>query len=92
MRNCFQCPSCYNTLTVITGEIPAAATAKPPAGTTAPAPTTMYYLACSTCRWDSREINLTFDRPTGLAGNVCTTIHFVFSDQYTYDKCYCCCC
>ncbi|KAI8055059.1 dynactin p62 family-domain-containing protein [Syncephalis plumigaleata] len=76
MRNCFQCPSCYNTLTVITGEVPATTTAKQATGTAAaaaaaaPASTAVYYLSCSTCRWDSREINLTFERPTGLAAQI----------------------
>ncbi|KAI9595670.1 dynactin p62 family-domain-containing protein [Syncephalis fuscata] len=67
MRNCFQCPSCYNTLTVTAEEQSAAGASA--AGTAQPV-ATGYYLACSTCRWDSREVQLTFERPTGLAAQI----------------------
>lgn len=35
---------------------PAASAGEPP-----------FYLACAFCRWDSKEVGITFDKPTGLA-------------------------
>ncbi|KAL8279040.1 hypothetical protein RQP46_008498 [Phenoliferia psychrophenolica] len=63
-RNCFQCPSCTHTLAVVSSDpdpsLPlssaAASAGEPP-----------YYLSCTFCRWDSKEVGITFDKPTGLA-------------------------
>ncbi|KAL1921790.1 uncharacterized protein VTP21DRAFT_10432 [Calcarisporiella thermophila] len=68
-RNCFMCPICQNTLSVLaTNEAPQTSQGGSPgsaqSATVAAGP---YYLHCGVCRWDSREIDLTFERPTGLA-------------------------
>ncbi|GAA5983198.1 hypothetical protein JCM11641_006845 [Rhodosporidiobolus odoratus] len=63
-RNCFQCPQCDHTLSVVASDpdpnIPlntaAASVGDPP-----------YFLTCNFCRWDSKEVGITFEKPTGLA-------------------------
>ncbi|CBQ71651.1 related to dynactin subunit p62 [Sporisorium reilianum SRZ2] len=67
-RNCFECPCCQHTLSVVASDLnaqtarsldptdPAASQGEPP-----------YYLACSFCRWDSKSIDLVFEKPTGLS-------------------------
>ncbi|KAI7867827.1 dynactin p62 family-domain-containing protein [Spinellus fusiger] len=59
-RNCFQCPICQNTLSVVAAHEPTT----PSAATTAAGP---YFLACNVCRWNSQEIGMTFEKPTSLA-------------------------
>ncbi|KAI8889768.1 hypothetical protein K501DRAFT_266554 [Backusella circina FSU 941] len=59
-RNCFQCPICQNTLSVVAAQEPT--TAGP-----GPGP---YFLACNVCRWSSQEIDMTFEKPTSLACKV----------------------
>ncbi|CAO0792930.1 unnamed protein product [Mucor circinelloides] len=59
-RNCFQCPICQNTLSVVAAQEPTQLSALGPA----PGP---YFLACNVCRWNSQEINMTFEKPTSLA-------------------------
>ncbi|ORY50881.1 hypothetical protein BCR33DRAFT_497613 [Rhizoclosmatium globosum] len=49
-RNCFECPTCLNTLTVVSALDGGA----------------VHYLACGVCRWESVEVGIKFDRPTGL--------------------------
>lgn len=62
------CPNCRNTLTVVpsdppdngdsrTSPIVATALGEPP-----------FFLYCNHCRWDSAEVGITFEKPTGLAG------------------------
>ncbi|KAI5476409.1 hypothetical protein MNV49_007787 [Pseudohyphozyma bogoriensis] len=66
-RNCFQCPQCTHTLSVVASDpdpsIPltsaAASVGEPP-----------YHLQCSFCRWDSKEVGIEFEKPTGLAGQL----------------------
>ncbi|TFK52164.1 hypothetical protein OE88DRAFT_1627825 [Heliocybe sulcata] len=69
-RNCFLCPNCRNTLSVVpsdppeTGDtristIPINAVGEPP-----------FFLYCNHCRWDSAEVGITFDKPTGLAAQL----------------------
>ncbi|EJC98928.1 uncharacterized protein FOMMEDRAFT_161120 [Fomitiporia mediterranea MF3/22] len=61
-RNCFQCPLCRNTLSTVpsdpvSGILPSGATpGEPP-----------FLLYCNNCRWDSAEVGITFEKPTGLA-------------------------
>ncbi|GAA5814736.1 hypothetical protein MFLAVUS_008238 [Mucor flavus] len=59
-RNCFQCPICQNTLSVVAAQEQAQVTSSGPA----PGP---YFLACNVCRWSSQEIDMTFEKPTSLA-------------------------
>ncbi|RIA96432.1 dynactin p62 family-domain-containing protein [Glomus cerebriforme] len=68
-RNCFQCPICQNTLSVLPSSEP-----QPPPSPISPTtvPTVSatgapYYLSCGVCRWDSQEIGMTFEKATGLA-------------------------
>ena len=65
-RNCFLCPNCRNTLSVVPSDpadaddgrsLGANAVGEPP-----------FFLYCSFCRWDSAEVDITFEKPTGLAG------------------------
>ncbi|KAI8338322.1 dynactin p62 family-domain-containing protein [Choanephora cucurbitarum] len=56
-RNCFQCPICQNTLSVVAAQEPTQMSATGPA----PGP---YFLACNVCRWNSKEIDMTFEKPT----------------------------
>ncbi|KAI8150326.1 dynactin p62 family-domain-containing protein [Fennellomyces sp. T-0311] len=58
-RNCFQCPICQNTLSVV------AAQEATPSST--PASAGPYFLSCNVCRWNSKEIGMTFEKPTSLA-------------------------
>ncbi|KAF9562592.1 dynactin p62 [Agrocybe pediades] len=68
-RNCFMCPNCRNTLSVVpsdppdTGDsrvsIPISALNEPP-----------FFLYCNHCRWDSAEVGITFEKPTGLAAQL----------------------
>ncbi|KAF9419122.1 hypothetical protein BGZ94_009516, partial [Podila epigama] len=60
-RNCFECPICQNTLSVVSEDPNASLFA---ATTTAAG---QYHLACNMCQWNSQEIGMTFDKPTGLA-------------------------
>lgn len=63
-RNCFQCPQCVHTLSVVASDpdpsIPlntaAASVGEPP-----------YFLTCTFCGWNSKEVGITFEKPTGLA-------------------------
>ncbi|KAI7905113.1 dynactin p62 family-domain-containing protein [Cokeromyces recurvatus] len=59
-RNCFQCPICQNTLSVVAAQEPtqisSIGSGQGP-----------YFLACNVCRWNSQEINMTFEKPTSLA-------------------------
>ncbi|KEI39948.1 uncharacterized protein L969DRAFT_93778 [Mixia osmundae IAM 14324] len=57
-RHCFECPQCITTLSVVAHDL----------GRSSAEPT--YILVCSFCKWDSTEIDLIFDKPTGLAGQM----------------------
>ncbi|KAJ1531218.1 hypothetical protein HK096_007593 [Nowakowskiella sp. JEL0078] len=71
-RNCFECPICCNTLSVVSVYDPNATSSS---GRDSPAfsrgssaqTANVHYLSCGVCRWDSLEVGLKFDRPTGLA-------------------------
>lgn len=57
-RNCFLCPVCSHTCSVTGTE--------PPLGSTSAADPP-YWLWCQACKWDSKQVGITFERPTGLA-------------------------
>ncbi|PWN48269.1 hypothetical protein IE53DRAFT_412453 [Violaceomyces palustris] len=63
-RNCFLCPSCTHTLSVVATDPPQD---PDPASTSASLGEPPYYLSCSFCKWDSKAVGLTFDKPTGLS-------------------------
>jgi dynactin 4 len=62
------CPNCRNTLSVVPSDpqesadgrisSTASASGEPP-----------FLLYCNHCRWDSADVGITFEKPTGLAGN-----------------------
>ncbi|KAI8324760.1 dynactin p62 [Martensiomyces pterosporus] len=56
-RNCFQCPVCTHTLSVVEGE-DGSGGGKP------------FSLACSVCFWDSRIIGWAFEKATGISGQI----------------------
>ncbi|KAF9431293.1 hypothetical protein BGZ76_000474 [Entomortierella beljakovae] len=60
-RNCFECPLCQNTLSVVSED--------PDAGQFVSASSAFgqYHLVCHVCQWNSQTINMTFEKPTGLA-------------------------
>ncbi|KAI8893654.1 dynactin p62 family-domain-containing protein [Globomyces pollinis-pini] len=64
-RNCFKCPICISPLLVIANS------------TNDNVPVTGHILACVYCGWDSNEIGLVFERPTGLTAQ----IHKLDSDR-----------
>ncbi|CAG8511656.1 12928_t:CDS:2 [Acaulospora morrowiae] len=64
-RNCFQCPICQNTLSVVASSEPPLA--NPPAALNMTPTGAPYFLSCGVCRWDSQEIGMTFEKATGLA-------------------------
>ncbi|KAJ1677101.1 hypothetical protein EV182_006872, partial [Spiromyces aspiralis] len=59
-RNCFECPVCTHVLTVMEA-------ARHPSEDSATKP---FYLACTVCYWDSREIGWTFERAMGLSAQI----------------------
>jgi len=64
-RNCFMCPNCRNTLSVVPSDPPDADDGRSNLSTVGEPP---FFLYCSYCRWDSAEVGITFEKPTGLAG------------------------
>lgn len=68
-RNCFSCPICRATLSVVASDPPDDGTGSPitPLNNVGEAP---YFLYCNYCRWDSSEVGITFEKPTGLAAQL----------------------
>lgn len=66
-RNCFMCPNCRNTLSVVPSDPTDAGDGRTSMqlSTVGEAP---FFLYCNHCRWDSAEVGITFEKPTGLAG------------------------
>lgn len=64
------CPNCQNTLTVVPSDPPDNDDGRPPPIISA-AGEPPFFLYCNHCRWDSAEVGITFEKPTGLAG-ACT--------------------
>lgn len=61
------CPNCRNTLSVVSSDPPDPGDGRLsiPVGSVGEPP---FFLFCNHCRWDSAELNITFEKPTGLAG------------------------
>ncbi|SNX83455.1 related to dynactin subunit p62 [Melanopsichium pennsylvanicum] len=67
-RNCFECPCCQNTLSVLASDLTSSHTLSlDPTDPAASQGVPPYYLGCSFCRWDSKSIGLVFEKPTGLS-------------------------
>ena len=64
-RNCFQCPACYHSLSVLASDNTVQNV--PPTAAEASIGVPPYFLHCSSCKWTSSEIGMKFDKPTGLA-------------------------
>ncbi|KAH6597620.1 hypothetical protein BASA61_003073 [Batrachochytrium salamandrivorans] len=70
-RNCFNCPLCGCIATVANATAPeGSTTADGRSSSNSVMSGGTYYLSCSTCRWDSTESGLRFERPTGLAAYI----------------------
>jgi len=67
-RNCFLCPCCSNTLAVVPSDASDPSVAANPTSPQASIGEPPYFLSCLSCRWDSKVVGITFDKPTGLAG------------------------
>ena len=65
-RNCFMCPNCRNTLSVVPSDPPDADDGRSLVASSVGEPP--FFLYCNYCRWDSAEVDITFEKPTGLAG------------------------
>src|SRR5262249_24666251 len=65
-RNCFLCPNCRNTLSVVPSDPPDSGDGRisAPVSTIGEPP---FFLYCNHCRWDSTDVGITFEKPTGLA-------------------------
>ncbi|KAG8214542.1 dynactin p62 family-domain-containing protein [Butyriboletus roseoflavus] len=68
-RNCFSCPICRSTLSVVASDPPDDGDGRPSASLSnvGEAP---YFLYCGHCRWDSAEVDISFEKPTGLAAQL----------------------
>lgn len=66
------CPSCRNTLTVVPSDPPDYGDGRPVTVSAVGEPP--FFLYCNHCRWDSAEVGITFEKPTGLAGTLQTVL------------------
>ncbi|KIK98784.1 hypothetical protein PAXRUDRAFT_133451 [Paxillus rubicundulus Ve08.2h10] len=68
-RNCFSCPICRSTLSVVASDPPDDGDGRPSVSLSnvGEAP---YFLYCNHCRWDSAGVDITFEKPTGLAAQL----------------------
>lgn len=67
-RNCFQCPSCRNTLVIVASDPPEGSLSPGLAAAVGVSGEPPYFLYCNFCRWDSTEVGISFEKATGLAG------------------------
>ncbi|MBW0517710.1 hypothetical protein O181_057425 [Austropuccinia psidii MF-1] len=66
-RNCFLCPQCRNTLSAVATDPPSSSfqdDLRTPQASIGEPP---YFLYCTFCRWDSKEVGISFEKPTFLA-------------------------
>ncbi|KAJ7284712.1 dynactin subunit 4 [Mycena rebaudengoi] len=68
-RNCFMCPNCRNTLSVVPSDPPDPGDGRMPI-TISAIGEPPFFLYCNHCRWDSAEVGITFEKPTGLAAQL----------------------
>ena len=72
------CPNCRNTLSVVPSDPPDADDSRSLVTSSVGEPP--FFLYCNYCRWDSAEVNITFEKPTGLAGESFSLfVFFLFS-------------
>ena len=64
----FHVPNCRNTLFVVPSDPPDADDGRSLAPNLSTIGEPSFFRYCSFCRWDSAEVDITFEKPTGLAG------------------------
>ncbi|KAH9179350.1 dynactin p62 family-domain-containing protein [Lactarius sanguifluus] len=69
-RNCFMCPCCRNTLSVVPSDPSDADDGRLLTGGLGVVGEPPFFLYCNYCRWDSAEVDVTFEKPTGLAAQL----------------------
>ncbi|KAH8101435.1 dynactin p62 [Cristinia sonorae] len=69
-RNCFMCPNCSNTLTVVPSDPPDTGDSRNSPIVISTVGEPPFFLYCNHCRWDSAEVDITFEKPTGLAAQL----------------------
>ncbi|KAH8822540.1 dynactin p62 family-domain-containing protein [Flagelloscypha sp. PMI_526] len=67
-RNCFMCPHCMNTLSIVPSDPHDPGDGRPVVISTIGEPP--FFLFCNHCRWDSAQVGITFEKPTGLAAQL----------------------
>ncbi|KAG1843004.1 dynactin p62 family-domain-containing protein [Suillus subalutaceus] len=68
-RNCFSCPICRSTLQVVASDPPDGGDGRPSVSLSNVGEPP-FFLYCNHCRWDSAEVGVTFEKPTGLAAQL----------------------
>lgn len=66
-RNCFLCPQCHNTLAAVASDPPPSSYDNDPKSPQASIGEPPYFLTCTFCRWDSKQVGIFFEKPTFLA-------------------------
>lgn len=66
-RNCFICPQCQHTLSAVATDPPTSSYGDDPGAPSASFGEAPYFLSCSCCRWDSKQVGITFEKPTLMA-------------------------
>ena len=64
MRSCYVCPICETTMQVVASDPKQSVNLLSAAANQGEAP---FFLLCSCCKWDSKEIGWTFDKQTGIS-------------------------
>jgi dynactin 4 len=70
------CPNCRNTLSVVPSDPPDMDDGRSLAVNLSVVGEPPFFLYCNFCRWDSAEVDITFEKPTGLAGESFLTFSF----------------
>ncbi|KAI9601660.1 hypothetical protein H4Q26_001493 [Puccinia striiformis f. sp. tritici PST-130] len=66
-RNCFLCPQCQHTLSAVATDPPSSSYGDDPKAPQASLGEAPFFLACTFCRWDSKQVGISFEKPTFLA-------------------------
>ncbi|PSR78179.1 hypothetical protein PHLCEN_2v7511 [Hermanssonia centrifuga] len=64
------CPNCKNTLTVVPSDPPETDDGRASSLVVSTIGEPPFFLYCNHCRWDSAEVGITFEKPTGLAAQL----------------------
>ena len=84
-RNCFMCPNCRNTLSIVPSDPPDADDGRSLVANLSVIGEPPFFLYCNYCRWDSAEVDITFEKPTGLAGELFSRLLF-FSQASLFSR------